>query len=347
MAIYHNPRRNRWVAQVTYQSRRASQSCLTRAEARLVEGALLQKLTKEVTDAPRPDSGRAVCSAYLEDLARRRKSAESIARSSDTIKRLSEFFGSRMDQAFSALADTDLYAFRLARIEKRVRPSTLNRDFRTIRAIWHQALPDRRFPKGLFMPEDETRVRWLEADQEAAVLARLRSPFAEMVRLAALTLMRVTEIRTLRRPQVSLSRGIIMLPKGKGGPGIVVLNTEARRILRRQLSAHTQDYVFPNAHGGPYSRGHIGRVWRAAARSVGLRDFTFYDLRHHGATRVLNLGFSVPIVMGLGRWKSERMMRRYAAVTDKTLRKAAEALSAKAEVGTTPDLDLPPDEHNA
>jgi hypothetical protein len=41
----------------------------------------------------------------------------------------------------------------------------------------------------------------------------------------------------------------------------------------------------------------------------------------------LNAGFSAPIVMALGGWKTERMMRRYAAVTDTTLRRAAEAVS--------------------
>jgi len=41
----------------------------------------------------------------------------------------------------------------------------------------------------------------------------------------------------------------------------------------------------------------------------------------------LNTGFTAPIVMALGGWKSEAMMRRYAAVTDRTLRAAAEAVS--------------------
>jgi hypothetical protein len=31
--------------------------------------------------------------------------------------------------------------------------------------------------------------------------------------------------------------------------------------------------------------------------------------------------------MALGGWKTERMMRRYAAVTDETLRRAAEAVA--------------------
>jgi len=44
-------------------------------------------------------------------------------------------------------------------------------------------------------------------------------------------------------------------------------------------------------------------------------------------SRLLRPGFTAPIVMALGGWKTERMMRRYAAVTDQTLRAAAEAVS--------------------
>ncbi len=46
----------------------------------------------------------------------------------------------------------------------------------------------------------------------------------------------------------------------------------------------------------------------------------------------LNKGFTAPIVMALGGWKTERMMRRYAAVTDRTLRAAAEAVSGNEQV---------------
>jgi hypothetical protein len=43
----------------------------------------------------------------------------------------------------------------------------------------------------------------------------------------------------------------------------------------------------------------------------------------------LNAGFTGEIVMALGGWKSGQMMRRYAAVTDQTLRAAAEAVSGQ------------------
>jgi integrase len=71
---------------------------------------------------------------------------------------------------------------------------------------------------------------------------------------------------------------------------------------------------------------HNHRVEKAAGRA-GLRDFHFHGLRHHGATMALNKGFTTPIVMALGGWKTERMMRQYGAVTDQTLRAAAEAVA--------------------
>ncbi len=49
----------------------------------------------------------------------------------------------------------------------------------------------------------------------------------------------------------------------------------------------------------------------------------------------LNAGFTAPIVQALGGWKTERMMRRYAAVTDETLRRAAEAVAGQSASATS------------
>ncbi len=190
-----------------------------------------------------------------------------------------------------------------------------------------RALPGFRFPSGVLLAEDETRVKWLRPEDELVVFATMPAPFGDIARLAAITMMRLTEIRTLRHSQVDLAQGVVTLPRTKTTPRHVVLNTEARGILERALLASHGEWVFPNPDGRPYSRVYIGRVWRKAAKAAGLSDFHFHDLRHHGATMALNAGYTSPIVMALGGWKTERMMRRYAAVTDKTLRAAAEAVS--------------------
>jgi len=200
-----------------------------------------------------------------------------------------------------------------------------------------KVLPGFRFPAGVFLPEDETRVKWLKPEDELLVFATMPKPFGDMARLAAITMMRLTEIRTLRREQVDLGQGVVILPRTKTTPRHVVLSGEARAILARALEVAKGKHVFPNPDGQPFSRHYVGKVWRTAARAAGLVDFHFHDLRHHGATMALNSGFTAPIVMALGGWKSEKMMRRYAAVTDKTLRAAAEAVSGGGGSGAGAD----------
>ncbi len=342
--------KKRWQARVAYQGQRLSRLCESKDEAKLAEADLLKELEaaaeQDAKEGAAPATVTQLCDAYILDLEARGKSPDSIIRASDTKKRLTEFLGNRMEDPIGKLTVSDLYAFRASRLQQKIKASTINRDFRTIRAMLKKALPDLRFPAGLFFRENETRVKWLRPEDELLAFASIPAdvrvgakrgtrpvPFRDIARLAAITMMRLTEIRTLRREMVDVGQGVVTLPRTKTEPRQVVLNSEARGILTQALAAQSGEWVFPGPKGRPYSRVHIGRVWRKAARAGGLSDFHFHDLRHHGATMALNAGFTAPIVMALGGWKTERMMRRYAAVTDKTLRAAAEAVSGNIMVG--------------
>jgi antitoxin FitA len=96
---------------------------------------------------------------------------------------------------------------------------------------------------------------------------------------------------------------------------------EARRVSERWMHRLGGRPISDSAH-----------LIREDRDSRWVRDFHFHDLRHHGATVALNAGFTGEIVMALGGWKSGQMMRRYAAVTDQTLRAAAEAVSGHEHV---------------
>jgi integrase len=74
----------------------------------------------------------------------------------------------------------------------------------------------------------------------------MASPFREMAKLASLTLMRLSEIRLLRREMVHLEQGAILLPRAKAGARSVILSAEAQKLLRGQLEAHRSEWVFPN-----------------------------------------------------------------------------------------------------
>jgi integrase len=337
MPIYRrriNGRKVYWV-RVNYKSLNKSRICETREAARDAEAELRTMLKKKVDEVEavgqQPATMKALFEAYVADLEARGKGPDSVGRAAQTATAfeavLPEFLGAPVGQ----LKEKDIFAFREARTRAGTKPSTVNRDLRTIRAMLKRARPDFRFPSGAFFPEDETRVRWLRPDEEITVLEPMPSPFREMAKLAGLTLMRQGEIRTLRREMVHLEQGVVLLPRAKGGARPVILSEAARKILLAQLETHDKTWVFPSPEGVPYSRIHVSRVFRKAARTAGLKDFHFHDLRHHGATMALNAGFTAPIVMQLGGWKTEKMMRRYAAVTDQTLRAAAEAVSGNGQ----------------
>lgn len=325
-----------WQARVAFQGLRKAAFRATRDEAREAEGELLAELKAKVEEKDQADARPATLRQLLEfyalDMRARGRGEESVGRVAYTGKILESLIPELLDKPVSAVGDADLFAFRNARAREGTRPSTINRDLRTLRAALKKARPEYRFPGGAFFKEDETRVRWLRPEEELLVLEPMPSPFREIAKLAALSLMRMSEIRLLRREDVHLEQGVVLLPKAKAGARPVILSDAARKILRGQLEGHASEWVFPRPNGRPYSREQVGKVFRKAARGAGLRDFHFHDLRHHGATMALNKGFTAPIVMALGGWKTERMMRRYAAVTDATLRAAAEAVSGSEAV---------------
>ena len=333
-----------WMARISYHGVRKSRVCRTKDEARQAERELAAECRREVEQTEQqgvaPATVKQLCEYYVLDLGRRGKSPDSIGRAVTTAKAIEAHAPTLLALPVSRVTSRDVYDFRQARLRAQAKPSTVNRDLRTLRAMLKQARPDFRFPGAAFVPEDETRVRWLRPAEELIVFETMPQatkptkklgsralPFAVMARLAALTLMRQGELRTLRREHIHLEQGVVLLPRAKAGARPVVLSAEAQKLLRGQLERQESEWVFPGPDGTPYSRVHVSRVFRKAARAAGLKDFTFHDLRHHGATMALNRGFSAPIVQALGGWKTERMMKRYAAVTDQTLRAAAEAVS--------------------
>lgn len=206
-----------------------------------------------------------------------------------TARNIRDLMPALLDRPVSEIGDAEIFAFRNARAregrriietvkvgdktERRERrgpakPSTINRDLRTLRAALKKVRPDYRCPGGAFFREDETRVRWLRPEEEILVLEPMPSPFREIAKLAALTLMRQGEIRTLRREYVHLEQGVILLPQAKAGARPVIMSDAARKIVCAQLEAHGSEWVFPGPRTvGPTAASRSERC-SAASRAV-------------------------------------------------------------------------------
>src|SRR5262245_6656471 len=295
MAVRRIKNHGKWVwrARVAYRGRHRAAFVGTRELARDEEARLRAELKaeaeREAQEGAAPATLRQLLEFYQLDMQARGRGDESAARADYTRRAIEAVTPELLDKPVSRITDVDLFAFRNARaregkvtwetiagerIQRRVpaRPSTINRDLRTLRAALKKARPGYRFPGGAFFPEDETRVRWLRPEEELLVLEPMASPFREIAQLAALTLMRMSEIRLLRWADVHLEQGVILLPRAKAGARPVILSEAARKILRAQLEGHQGELVFPGPHGRPYSREQIGKQFRRAARGAGLKD---------------------------------------------------------------------------
>lgn len=283
-----------WQARVAYKGERKSRLCATWEDARNAKADLLHDLQAAAGQAEqegaKPPTLRVLCELYVTDLEERGKDTE---RAAATAQALETAAPDLLDRSVMAVTLADLYAFRTTRtkgtpnpeadpkkpetrwVVKPVKVGTVNRDLVTLRAMLKKARPDFKVPSEIFYPEDETRVRWLRPEDELLVFELLPAGIRGIARLASLTLMRESEILRLRRADVHLEQGVILLPRAKKGPRPVILSQAARDLLQAQLDSHGDSLVFPAPQGGPYLRNHVSRRWRKAARAACLRTSAF------------------------------------------------------------------------
>jgi hypothetical protein len=350
-----------WQARVAYKRLRRAAFRSRKDEAREAEADPLRALKMEHGQAEQaaasPATLRQLLARYADDMRARGKAEESVDRVDYTRRNIEAVTLELLDLPVSRIGDTEIFAFRNARARAGVviydlvddikmprripaKQSTINRDLRTLRTALKRARPELSLPGRSVLPRGQD-ARPLAAAGGGAAHPRGHAVAVPRDRQAR----RSDAYADDRDPdaaaeEVHLEQGVILLPRAKAGARPVILSEPHGKIVQAQIETHSGSHlVFPGPAGRPYSREQIGKVFWRHARGVGLRDFHFRDLRHHGATMALNKGFTAPIVMALGGWKTERMMRRYAAVTDATLRAAAEAVSGS-EVATSTAMAL-------
>ena len=188
------------------------------------------------TDGNRAAILRDLFEAYVADLDVRGKSDQSIARAAQTGLAVERHLPALLNKPVLDITANDIAAFCRARPVSGMKPSTINRDLRTLSAMIRKANPELRFPRELFAQEEE-RVRWLTPAEEAAVFGALRGRVGDIIRFAAVTLMRLSEVLTLRRETVDRSNLIVRLPRAKPGPRPVILSQDAAAILAKNLDS--------------------------------------------------------------------------------------------------------------
>lgn len=177
-----------------------------------------------------------------------------------------------------------------------------------------EALPS--VPRIRLEKEPEGRIRWLEPDEEARLLAACsesRNPqLRGLVTVALETGLRRGELLGLTWDRVDLSRGVLRLEFTKSG--------RRREVPMRQA-------VYDVLAAMPGERA--GRVWRArsirtafenAVDAAGLGDFHFHDCRHHFASWFMMRGGSLQALKEILGHRQVKMTERYTHLAPHYLR---------------------------
>jgi integrase len=180
---------------------------------------------------------------------------------------------------------------------------------------------------------NNTRVRFLDDEEEARLLAECKEHLHALVVTALHTAFRRNELLSLRPEDVDFARGLVSVRAGyaKNGEGRSVPMTDTLREVLRRLVKEAQErgssYLFRNCHGEPYRSIRTG--FEHAVQRARIKDFHFHDLRHTFASRLVMAGVDIRTVQELMGHKTIAMTLRYSHLSPDHKRKAMEALESK------------------
>ena len=199
---------------------------------------------------------------------------------------------------------------------KATSPATANRYLALVRAIFRRACRVwewiDRMPYVELFPESEGRVRWITPEQARSLLAELPPHQLDMVLFALATGLRQGNVLRLEWPQVDTRRKLAWIHSDQAKARrsfSVPLNETALSVLRRCKGRHPQR-VF-TYRGKPIAWANT-KAGRKALMRAGIKNFRWHDLRHTWASWHVQHGTPLFVIQDLGAWRSERMVRRYA-----------------------------------
>ncbi len=160
------------------------------------------------------------------------------------------------------------------------------------------------------LQEDNHKVRFLTAEEEARLYKALPEFLKPIVTTALHTGMRKGEILNLKWNNIDFEYGFIELLETKSGKARKIpISEKLMEIFNKLYMDARSEYVFINPETGlPYV--DIKKSFNKAKEVAGIKDFRFHDLRHTVATRLVEKGIDLLVVMDiLGHSKIETTMR--------------------------------------
>ncbi len=228
----------------------------------------------------------------------------------------SDWLAARHGKSLLAASHAELLAFLAHRVQRRAKASTTGRGLSSLKRFYRFALRQGKIavdptlnidapklPRGLPQSLNEQDVESLLAAPRVEQALGLRD--RTMLETLYASGLRVTELVTLRMPQVSQDMGVVRVI-GKGSKErLVPLGEEALAWIKRYLgegrpallSGRVSDDLFVTARGGAMTRQAFWYLLKRYAMQAGLgKQLSPHTLRHAFATHLLNHGADLRVV---------------------------------------------------
>ncbi len=173
--------------------------------------------------------------------------------------------------------------------------------------------------------ENNQRIRYLSYEEEERLIGACKGPLRPVVITAIHTGFWKSELLSLTWDDIDFERSTVSVKAG------YAKNGESRSIPMNELLKQTlqevkilEGAVFRSRSGKPYRS--IRTAFTTALKRAAITDFTFHDLRHTFASRLVMGGVDLPTVKELMGHKDITMTLRYAHLSDSHKQRAVEIL---------------------
>ncbi len=248
-------------------------------------------------------------------------------------ERLAVLFGGRR---LSQVDELSIERYKRARVAAGA-PVAVNRELEVLKSLFNRCRDDLRIydgptPRIKLLKEPAGRLRFLDDDEQAALLAAAPEPLRTIILVGLHTGLRIkSEALQLKVADVDLARGLVTVPAAyakNGRSRTVPLNSTVRAALARTLEDRPGGPVFARRGGAPYRS--IRKGFRRACEAAGLTDVSPHVLRHTFASRLAMAGVDPRTIQDLGGWRSLAMVERYAHLSPTHKAAAIERIAAPA-----------------
>lgn len=245
--------------------------------------------------------------------------------------------GVKLEEAERPAGVTDLDWARLKRLAQRGAPVRINRELGLVKNLYNKMISWNLY-EGLnpacavkMRREPKTRLRWLEREEEARLLAHAAEPLRSLILVGVHTGLRIqAEALQLKWEDIDLRRGLLTVQAGYAKSGktrTVPLNTVVKAALANLQKTSKAGFVFARADGQPFRS--VKTIFSTACKRAGLSGVTPHVLRHTFCSRLVMSGVDLRSVQTLGGWASLSMIERYSHLSAPHLALAVERIAGE------------------